>query len=222
MAEYQKIPQVISSQNLLAILRLWDEFSSLRKQSPPLIVTGILEKEVGLIVNDTIIRTAVVEPPQTSPSYPFKIFVMAGKRAGALRIRLYDEGITIDQLSESPNLDELFKEPKSTIYFTFLNDAVVASTRLLQILWPKREFIFVYGTINPIRSSTFRKCYLSGESETPGNYDEILIHKTLPSNSNPNMISNEFIWGQGNIYAMDNPINEPFTPNIIKIDRSLL
>jgi hypothetical protein len=221
-AENRKVPQVIDAEKLLTILKLWHEFSNWRKQSPPQIVTGILAEEVGLILNDTIIETAVVSPGPTRPSYPFTILTMVGKLGGFLRVRLYDAGITIDQLSRAPTLEELFRDPEDWVYHTIITAPVQEATKLLTFLYPQRKFVFVYGTEYFKEPCTNRKIYISSPNADPTNFDEFLIVKDRYANSNRDTIKVEFLWSNGDIYAMEYPINKPFKPNLIRIERSLL
>ncbi len=223
MGENRKIPQEISGDKLLAILKLWSEFSNWRRQSPPQIVTGILAEEVGLIVNDSIIETSVVTPSSTSPSYPFTTFMMLGKRAGILRVRLYDAGITVDQLNEKPKYEDLFKDPENAVYYTMTIPPVIEATKLLKLFWQQRAFTFVYGTLHfKDRLNTNIKCYVSRENESSDLVDKFVVVKTHPSESEPDTIRSEFIWSTGDIYAIDTPINKPFKHNLIKIQKSLL
>lgn len=220
--ENGRITQAITGEKLLTILKLWSEFSNWRKQSPPQIVTSILAEEVGLIMNDTIIETAILSPGPTRPSYPFTILTMVGKRAGFLRVRLYDLGITIDQLSREPSLEELFKDPEDWIYYTTTIAPVQEATKLLTFLYPQRNFVFVYGTQYFKEPCTNRKIYISSPNTDPTNFDEFLIIKDRYANSNRDTIRAEFLWSNGDIYTTECPINKPFKPNLVKIEKSLL
>ena len=228
MVERPKIPQVVSGEKLVAILRLWGEFSNWRDDpahqigGAKQIVTGILAEEAGLIINDTIIQEGVINTSPKNASQPFQTIVMAGKRAGLLRVRLYKTGITIDQLSENPSLEEILNEPENPLYYTVVDSAVVASTQLLNILWPEKEFRFVYGTRYKERQSTYRKWFLCSPKVTPDSADGFLLEKTRPLETDPNINRVEYLWGNGEIYTIDTPINKPFKPNLFKIERSLL
>jgi hypothetical protein len=223
-SENQKILQVITGENLIEILNLWKEFSNWREQSPPQIVTGILAKMVGLIMNDTVWDSAgIVNPSQKDPSRPYTTLVLNGESSAFLRVRLYNgHGITIDQLISEPHVEDLLKDPEDWVYYTLPTNHVEGTTKLLNLLYPQRKFIFVYGTDYFKEPCTNRKIYLSSPDEDPNNLDSFLIVKDCYANSNRDTISWEFVWGNGDIYAMQQPINKPFKPNLVKIEKSLL
>jgi len=223
MEESRKIPQVITGEKLVAILKLWDEFSNWRSQSPPQIVTGILAEMVGLIMNDTVSDSAgILHPSPTNPPCPYTTLVLMGERSWFLRVRLYDSGITIDQLSSAPTPEEILKDPEDWVYHTIITHQVEGTTELLTFLHPQRRFVFVYGTQYFKEPCTNRKIYISSPNTDPTNFDAFLIVKDRYANSSRDTINWEFLWSNGDIYAMQQPINKPFKPNLIKIQKSLL
>jgi hypothetical protein len=223
MSENPNIPQVINGENLLSILKLWHEFSDWRKQSPPQIVTGILAKMVGLIMNDTISDSAsIINSSPINPSPPYTTLVLTGEHSLFLRIRLYDSGITIDQLSGSPSHEEIIRDPQDWVYHTIITHQVEGTTKLLTFLYQQRIFVFVYGTQYFKEPCTNRKIYISASSTNPTNFDAFLIVKDRYANSSQDTINWEFLWSNGDIYAMQQPINKNFKPNLSKVEKSLL
>lgn len=208
--ENRRIIEVVNGEKLVKIKRLWSEFSQLKKSN--FISTGLLAEEVGLIVNDSVMGTSVVNPSPTGPSYPFDTLIMSGKRVGMLTVRVYETGITVAQLSENPDFE----------YYTMIDSAVTEANKVLEFFWPEQEFVFVYGTYHKERLITNHKVYLSKPNARTDYFDQFLIVKTCPFRSDPNMIRTEFIWDNGDMYAMDYTINKPFEPKLTKIDKSLL
>jgi hypothetical protein len=222
--ENQKIPQVINGENLLTIVKLWHEFFNYTKQSPPQIVTGILAKMVGLIMNDSVWDSAgIVNPSQKDSSRPYTTLVLMGERSRFLRVRLYNgHGITIDQLNSEPHFEELLKDPEDWIYYTLHNDEVEGTTKLLSYLYPQKKFVFVYGTKYFKEPCTNRKIYLISPITDHTSIEAFLIAKDRYADSNRDAIDWEFQWSNGDIYALKQPINKNFKPNLIKIEKSLL
>jgi hypothetical protein len=203
MLQNRKIPQVITGEKLLEILKLWNEFSNWRKQSPPQIVTGILAKMVGLIMNDTFSDSAaIVDSPPSNPPCPYTTLVLVGERSWSNQIRLYQTGITISQLSKTPTIEEILQDPEDWVYYTMITHQVEGTSELLNILHPERKFVFVYGTSYFKEPCTNRKIFISSLNTNPTSFDEFLIVKDRYANSNRDTISWEFVWSTGDVYAM--------------------
>jgi hypothetical protein len=223
-SENPKIPQIITGENLLTILKLQSEFMKARASGQ--IVTGILGQMTGLIMNDdttTHDSVAIVTPAPTTPPLPYTTFIVTGMRSGLLRIRSYAGGITIDQLSATPNYEEVLRDPEDWVYFTIENYAVGQAAKLLGVCYPQRAFKFVYGTDYFKEPSTNRKIFISSLLSTPTEFDTFVMVKDRYVNpTTKESIRVEFLWSDGNIYTLEYTINKPFKPNLIKIKESLL
>jgi len=224
MNEQSKIPQVITAEKLLRILKLRAEFSNQRRQSPPQIVTGILEEEVGLMLNDTmgVVGTSIVtlDPPR-----PYETLIMVGKRSGLNRVRLYDEGITLNQMSEPPSLNDISREEGDFdfTYYTMANQPVIKAAKILETLWPSELYSFVYGIDHKGNLSINRKIYLCRAKATPDVVSNAVIIKTRYHETEPDTIRTEIIWGKTNeIYGINIPINKSLIPRLIKLDKELM
>ena len=174
-------------------------------------------------MNDSVSDSAgIVVPSPKDPSCPYTTIVLAGERSSFLRVRLYDYGITIDQLSSAPTFEEILKDSEDWVYHTIITHQVEGTTKVLTFLYPNKKFVFVYGTQYFKEPCTNRKIYICSSNSDPTNFNAFLIEKDRYANSNRDAIDWEFLWSNGEIYAMQQPINKPFKPNLIKIERSLL
>ncbi|MGD0779930.1 MAG: hypothetical protein ABR954_04000 [Dehalococcoidales bacterium] len=222
-AEGQKIPQVITGEKLLTILKLQSEFMKLRNGGQ--VVTGILGQITGLIMNDDTTKhdsVGVITHASTTPLPPYTTFIVTGMRSGLLRVRLYAGGITIDQLSTTPNYEEILRDPEDWVYFTIENFAVGQAIKLLSVCYPQRAFKFVYGTDYFKEPCTNRKIFISSLLNTPTQFDAFVIVKDRYADLTRESIKVEYLWSDGGIYALEYPINKPYKPNLTKIKESLL
>jgi hypothetical protein len=224
MTDQPKITQVLTPEKLLRILNLWAEFSNWRNQSPSQIVTGILEEEAGLMLNDTmgIVGTGIgaLDPPRS-----YITLVVVGKRSGLNRVRVYGGGITLNQMSEPPSLSELSREEGDFdfTYYTMITQPVIEGAKILENLWPSELYTFVYGVDRKGSLSMNRKIYLCREKTTPDIVSNAVIMKTRYHETEPATIRCEIIWCKtGEVYGIDTPINKPFIPHLIKLDKELM
>ena len=131
MLENRTIPQIINGKNLLEILNIWSEFSKRREQSPPQIVTAMLAKMVGLIMNDTFSDSAaIVQSPPSAPPRSYTTLVLIGERSSSNQVRLYQSGITISQLSKTPTTEEILRDPQDWVYHNMKTNQVEGTTNI--------------------------------------------------------------------------------------------
>jgi hypothetical protein len=198
--EFQKIVG-----RLVRIVSLQE--STLRMVSDiPQIFSGMWEEEVGLILNDSIGSWSYVD----TPKFPNR-FMMRGERTGALIVKPCATGITIE--------DEDSSHP---MYYTLMLSPVIEENSYLKCLWPEYLFEFIYGITDRKYLSTNCIYYLAWDSAKKHSCDTLVV-RTSPARHDPNTVRHEFLWGDGEIYALDCQLNKPIAPEYVKrIEKSTL